>query len=141
MTSGLLEGVSLQGGKRGCLSRQPLGSSKMPESGGDLDFQAMRQRVVLLQRCLCMFALPCAFRGLIPSCIWPPGGRIPEGGEARVPLTTAVGALENARIRWGLRFSGYEAKSCPLATVFVHVCLALYVPRANPQWHLASWRA
>ncbi len=101
----------------------------------------MRLRFFNLQSCLYRFALPYAFRELIPSGIWPPGGLSLEGGEARVLLESAVGTLKNARIRWGLGFSGCEAKSCPLATVFVHVCLAFCVPRANPQRHLASWRA
>ena len=93
----------------------------------------MSPRIVNLQPCLYMFALPYAVRGLIPSDIWPPGGRSLEGGAARMPLKSAVGALENARIRLGLAFSGHEAKNCQLATVFVRVCLALCVPRANPQ--------
>ena len=65
------------------------------------------------------------------NSLWYLEGVTLKGGEARVPLTTAVGALENARIRWGLGFSGREAESCQLAIVFVHVCLALCVPRAN----------
>jgi len=69
-----------------------------------------------------MFALPYPFRGLIPSGIWPPGGRSPEGGGSKDATRvgeSAVGALENARFRLGFGFSGYEAKSCPLATMLV----------------------